>query len=207
MMNKLFKVLLFLIIPVISQAQNDEFKTIFSKKQGEGLKISGFGAPIMNFTAIDKDFVLMMGGGCGVIVGNLFLGAYGVGKTNEIPYKDNIDINDPFNLGFGHGGFWFGYIIQPKKAIHLSLSSQIGWGAITKKQKLDEGENKVIESYPITAITPIIEIEYNISRFLKIGTGATWAYISGSRLSETNYSSKELSKPSFFLSFKFGWFD
>jgi hypothetical protein len=206
-MKKEIIFLSFLIIPLLASAQDEEFKTIFHKK-GEGFKISGFAAPIMNFTAIDNDFVLMMGGGCGVMLGNVFLGGYGVGKTNETPYNSNIENDDnKYNLGMGHGGFWFGYIIRPKKAIHLSLSSQIGWGAISKKQKLPEDENITIESHSITVITPIIEVEYNISRFLKIGTGATWAYVSGSRLSETNYTSKDLSKPSFFLSFKFGWFN
>jgi len=107
----------------------------------------------------------------------------------------------------GHGGLWLGYIILPKKAIHLSLSSQIGWGTITKKNILPEGESENIEVHPITVITPIVEIEYNLSRFFKIGTGATWAYVSGNRLSDSNYTSNDFSKPSFFLSFKFGWFD
>lgn len=206
-MNKSLIISIFLIIPLFSSAQDEEFKTIFHNK-GEGFKISGFGAPIMNFTAIDKDFALMMGGGCGIMLGNVFLGGYGVGKTNEIQYSEseNND-NEEYDLGMGHGGFWFGYIIRPKNAIHFSISSQIGWGTISKKQKLPEGENENIESHAITVITPIIEVEYNISRFLKIGTGATWAYVSGNRLSETNYTSKDFSKPSFFLSFKFGWFN
>jgi hypothetical protein len=209
-MNKHLLIISLILIPLFCFAQEEEFNTIFHKNKNEKLKISGFGAPIMNFTAIDDDFALMMGGGCGVILGNVFLGGYGIGKTNEIPYKSSINDNannDEYNLGMGHGGFWFGYIIQPKKAIHFSLSSQIGWGAITKKNIAPEGESENLESHSITVITPIVEVEYNISHFCKIGTGVTWAYVSGNRLSDTNYTSKDFSKPSFFLSFKFGWFD
>jgi hypothetical protein len=196
-----------LIIPLYCSAQDEEFKTIFNKEKKERLKISGFGSPIMNFTAIDNEFALMMGGGCGVMLGNIFIGGYGVGKTNEIKYKNNTNSNDEYKLGYGHGGFWFGYVLYPKKAVHLSLSTQIGWGNISKINNLPEGESEKIESHAITVITPIVEVEYNLSRFCKIGTGGTWAYVSGIKLSDSNYSQNDFSKPSFFLSFKFGWFD
>lgn len=207
------KYLIFLgiiFIPLHTWAQNEEFQTIFKHKEGERIKISGFGGPIINFTAIDNDFALMMGGGCGIIIGNLFLGGYGAGKTNELPFKDKelITDNNEYVLGYGHGGLWFGYIIRPKNAIHLSLSSQIGWGAVSKKLKVPEDEDfENMESHAITVLTPIVEIEYNVSRFFKIGTGATWSYVTGNNLTNTGYSSNSFSKPSFFLSFKVGWFD
>jgi hypothetical protein len=191
------------MLPLLVTAQDEEFKTIFHKK-GEKIKISGFGAPIMTFTAIDKDFALMMGGGCAVMLNNVFIGGYGIGKTNEILYKSSEGTSDQdYNLGMGHGGFWFGYVIQPKNAIHLSLSSQVGWGAVTKKLKLPQDEVQNIESHSFTIITPIVEVEYNLARYFKIGTGASWSYITGT----PDYSTSKLSKPSFFLSFKFGWFD
>jgi hypothetical protein len=203
LMNKFLIITIFIAIPIISWAQDEEFKTIFHNNHGGKLKISGFGAPVMNFTVIDNEFALMMGGGCGIIVGNAFFGGYGIGKTNEIPYKNDNDNN----LGFGHGGFWFGYTFFPKRAIHLALSSQIGWGAVSKKKKLPEGNQENIVSYAITVITPIVEAEYNISRYFKIGTGVTWSYVSGKRISNTPYTSSDFSNPSLFLSFNFGWFD
>lgn len=202
-MNKRLIILSVLIFPILVTAQDEEFKTIFNKK-GDKLKISGFGAPIMNFTAIDNDFALMMGGGCAVILGNVFIGGYGMGKTNEIAYKSGDEnTTEDYNLGFGHGGLWFGYVIKPKNAIHLSLSSQVGWGAVTKKLKVPEDETENIQSQAFTIISPIVEVEYNIARYFKVGTGASWSYVTGT----SDYSSSKLSKPSFFLSFKFGWFD
>jgi hypothetical protein len=202
-MNKHLILISLLIIPLLGSAQDEEFKTIFQKK-GEKIKISGFAAPIMNFTAIDNEFALMMGGGCAVSLNNVFIGGYGVGKTNEIAYKESEDnTTDDYYLGMGHGGLWFGYVIRPKNAIHLSLSSQVGWGAITKKQKLSQDEVENIKSQSFTIISPIVEVEYNIAKYFKIGTGASWSYVTGT----ADYSSSKLSKPSFFLSFKFGWFD
>jgi hypothetical protein len=201
-MNRFPIIAVFLVVPILSHAQEEEFQTIFHKNNGEKMVISAFGGPFMQFTTIDKDFVLMIGGGGGIMLGNIFFGGYGVGKSNEIPFKsDNTN-----SLGFGHGGLWMGYTLFPKKSIHLSLSTQAGWGSISKKLKLPNGDYKNIDSNPITVITPIVEVEFNLSRYFKIGTGASWSYVSG--LSNASpYTNKDFSTPSFILSFKFGWFD
>jgi len=200
-MNKFLVIAAFLTVPILSQAQEEEFQTIFHKNTGGKIAISAFGGPFMQFTSIDKDFALMIGGGGGIMLGNIFIGGYGVGKSNEIPYKsDNTN-----SLGFGHGGLWLGYTIFPKKSIHFSLSAQAGWGSISKKLKLPEGDYKNIDSDPITIITPMIEVEFNLSRFFKIGTGASWSYVSNISNSSP-YINKDFSTPSFMLSFKFGWF-
>lgn len=198
-----------MLISSTTWAQDEEFKTIFKKKEGDPLKIGGFGGPIMYFTAIDNDFALMMGGCSGIIIGNVFFGGYGAGKTNELPYKNKeTSANNEYVLGYGHGGLWFGYILKPKNAIHLTLSSQVGWGAVSQKLKLSEDDDfEKIESHAVTVLTPILEVEYNISRFFRIGTGASWSYVTGNNLVNTGYSSGSFSKPSFFLTFKVGWFD
>jgi hypothetical protein len=198
-MKKVLVFALFFILPALTHGQEEEFQTIFNKNKEKPL-IRGFAGPLMQFTVIDDNFALMMGGGGGISFGNLFFGGYGIGKTNEISYKTNIN----HVLGFGHGGLWIGYIIRPKKSIHLSLSSQIGWGQISEKIKLPDDVYEKLYSDKITAITPIAEVEFNLSRFFKLGAGVSWTYIGGIT---SPYNTKDFSNPAFHLAFKFGWFN
>ena len=185
-----------------SFAQDDEFKTIFKKNEDKKLRISGFGGPMMVFTSIGNDFVHMMGGGGGVIIGNSFFGGYGFGKTNEIPYKHN----DQYNLYFGHGGFWFGHMFTPNNPVHLSLSVQTGWGNISQGVGLVDGDFEIISSKSVFVLTPIAELELNFSRFFILGLGTSVSYVTGPGITDTAYTSKDFFKPSVYLSFKFGWF-
>ena len=78
---KKYLVLIVLISSFLwASAQNDDFKTIFGNKE---LRISGFGGPIMSFTSLDGKFAHMMGGGGGIMIGDFFIGGYGMGKTNK----------------------------------------------------------------------------------------------------------------------------
>ncbi|MBA7673619.1 hypothetical protein ES703_81822 [subsurface metagenome] len=135
-------------------------------------------------------------------MGNAFFGGYGFGKTNKTFYK----YNDQYSLNYGHGGFWFGYIIGQNRPVHLSLSVQTGWGNISRGIDLDDGDFESIESNPVFVITPIAEIELNFSRFFKLGIGSSVSYVTGSGITGTAYTTKDFFKPSIYLSFKFGWF-
>jgi len=187
---------------ISSFAQDDEFKTIFKRDDSKKLRVTGFGGPMMMFTAIGDDFVHMMGGGGAIVVGNTFFGGYGFGKTNELSYK----YNEPYKMNFGHGGLWFGYIFAPNRPVHLSLSAQTGWGSISQGVELDDGDFEEISSKPVFVLTPIAEIELNFSRFFILGVGTSISYVTGSGIEETSYNVKDFFKPSVYLSFKFGWF-
>jgi len=180
---------------ISSFAQDDEFKTIFKKDDSKKLRVTGFGGPMMMFTAIGDDFVHMMGGGGAIVVGNTFFGGYGFGKTNKLSYK----YNEQYKMNFGH-------VFTPNRPVHLSLSAQTGWGSISQGVELDDGEFQEISSNPVFVLTPIAEIELNFSRFFILGVGTSISYVTGSGIEETSYTTKDFFKPSVYLSFKFGWF-
>ncbi|PKP52285.1 MAG: hypothetical protein CVT92_09770 [Bacteroidetes bacterium HGW-Bacteroidetes-1] len=121
------------------EKEQQSFKTIFDHTKQ--LHISGFGGPIVEFSTIANDFAVSSGGGGGVIVNNIFIGAYGIGlstnhysdvcyvhpaSSSSIPYNYSND-----RINFGHGGFWIGGSFKPQEALHLSLSSKLGWGNIS----------------------------------------------------------------------------
>lgn len=180
--------------------EDDGYQTIF----GNGdLKISGFGGPCMNFTQIGNDFAHMMGGGGGIIINNFFLGAYGMGKTNDLVYKNDVTRENV--MDFGHGGFWVGYTFFYNKAIHPVIHTQIGWGGITKRLKDDWNIDPTLENEvdQVFVISPTAELEMNFSRFFKLGAGFNYTFVYNT---DGPYTFSDFAKPGVFVSFKFGWF-
>jgi hypothetical protein len=208
-MKKLIIIVLCIIVGNILTAQDDDFKTIFEKNKGKPLKVSGFGGPMMTFSAIDNNFVHMMGGGGGIILNNFFFGGYGLGMTTPITYK-GYENTDPgvtgYNLHFGHGGFWTGYIIGSKKPIHLSVSSLIGWGGISQVDKSSYYNPDDQSGEIVFVVTPIAELELNFSKFFKLGIGSSISFVMGPGIDNTPYNLSDFANPSVYLSFKFGWF-
>jgi hypothetical protein len=160
------------------------------------------GGPFMQFTTVDGSFTHMMGGGIALILSDFWIGGYGIGTTNQIPVdRDKIETNDGLNIG--HGGFWMGYSLFGDKAIHVSLSSLVGWGSLS------------LEDYwvsdPLFAVVPTLEVEFNITQFFRISTGATYNLYTLVNLEDPTgsgrgYKSSDISGPGGFLAFKFGWF-
>jgi len=155
----------------------------------------------MSFSAVDKEFIHLLGGGGGILINNIFFGGYGMGLTTPVPYADNNQ-ND---LKFGHGGFWMGYILAPGRPVHLSISSMAGWGSISERDPDHSGQ--LISGNPVFVVTPILELELHFSRFFKLGAGTSVSLVTGPGIARTHYNFSNFAKPAFFLSFKFGWFN
>lgn len=191
--------LLFIAELSFSQEDEDEFKTIYGNKH---IRVSGFGGPMMSFGQIGDDFAHFMGGGGGIIVGNFFVGGYGMGKTNQIAYKGDPD---EYVLSFGHGGFWFGYTFLHNQAIHPVIHTQVGWGSLTKNFRDQDYDFETNDADQVFVISPTIEIEFNFSYFFKVGAGGSYTCVYNIDPNSA-YTFSDFAKPSLFLSFKFGWF-
>jgi len=191
------------VLTISIAAQDNEHKTTDNEYQtifGNGdLKISGFGAPIMNFTYIEKDFAYMIGGGAGVIINNLFFGAYGMGAINELNLKDDNNSS----IEFAHGGLWLGYTMFHNKAIHPVFHTRIGWGTIYQYTAVDNFVYDPSTSDHFFILSPTAEVEVNLSRFFKLGIGSTYDFIFNV---QSPYETGDFTHPSLFISFKFGWF-
>jgi hypothetical protein len=189
-----------LVLAIAAYSQDREYKTLVDF---DNIRISGFGGPFMQFTAVDGEFAHMMGGGAAILVGDFFFGGYGLGLTNQIqadPMK-NPDFRVGDYLSVGHGGFWLGYSLFGDRAIHVCISTLLGWGELGIK-----GEYYVDNVWPdnIFMIAPTLEVELNLTRYFRIGAGATYNLFTFVDLQ--GYSASDFSSPGGFLSFKFGWF-
>lgn len=187
-----------LVISLNAFSQEREYQTLFHNQE---LRISGMGGPFMQFTSVAGEFGHMMGGGGAVLLNDFFFGGYGLGLTNAIP--DYVNLNPSDQLYLGHGGFWLGYILFGERPIHLSLSSLIGWGEFGITQS--DGYYPFVRDN-IFVLAPTIELELNITRYFRIGAGASYNLVAMVNEDLHSYRSGDLSAPGGFLSFKFGWF-
>ena len=179
-------------------SQEKEFRTVFDNRD---VRISGLGGPFMQFTAVAGEFAHMMGGGGAVLLNNFFFGGYGLGLTNSIP--DYVNQNPSDRLTLGHGGFWVGYSLFGDKPVHVTFSSLIGWGEFGVMQ--DYGTYPFVRD-KIFVLSPTVEIELNLTRYFRIGAGASYNLYSLVDQNMHGYTNSDLSAPGGFLSFKFGWF-
>ncbi len=193
MKNALIFICLIIICMMKGNAQDEEIQTLFGDKP---LKITGFGGPFMNFTMLNKEFAYMMGGGGGILINDFMLGGYGIGLANTLLFDDTNE-----EISFGHGGFWIGYQLMPNKIVHSVIQVQLGWGSLSSKDRFGELIGNLDKLF---IITPIIEAEMNITRFLRIGIGGSYRIVTfadNSMLSASN-----MSGPGVNFAFKFGWF-
>lgn len=195
-MKRIFLIILTLGMIIPGYSQNDDFQTVMGNEQ---VRVSGFGGPMMSFTRIGDDFTHMMGGGGGVIINNFFLGGYGMGKTNQLQYR-----NLPEEvMDFGHGGFWIGYTAFYNKAIHPVFHTTMGWGSITHRPKNLDVSYDPEQGDQVFVICPTFELEMNFSRFFKLAGGVTYSFVYNT---DGPYTFQDFAHPGVFLSFKFGWF-
>lgn len=188
-----------LLITITAWSQDREYKTLVDFDE---VRISGLGGPFMQFTAIDGDFAHFMGGGGAIMVGDFYFGGYGLGLTNQI-YVDQAKspvYTSEDQLNVSHGGFWLGYSLFGDRAIHVTLSSLVGWGQIS----VGRDYNDYFQD-GIFVVSPTMELELNLTQFFRLGLGASYnIYTFVNNI--PGYSASDFSAPGGFLSFKFGWF-
>jgi hypothetical protein len=199
-MRKITLAGLILLMTLTSWSQEREYKTIVDFND---VRISGMGGVMMQFTAADGEFAHMLGGGGAVMLGDFFIGAYGLGLTNQIPVirPEITEYQAGDKLTMSHGGFWLGYSLFGDRAIHMTFSSLVGWGTLGVRA----------DYYPenlwpdgIFVVCPTMEVELNLTKFFRLGVGASYNIYTFVDL--PGYTASDFSAPGGFLSFKFGWF-
>jgi hypothetical protein len=181
-------------------SQDREYQTLIDF---DDARISGFGGPFMQFTALDGEFAHMMGGGGAILLGDFYFGGYGLGLTNRIRATALAEYSEEDYLSVSHGGFWVGYSLWGDRAIHLAFSSLIGWGQVGIRRDF---YHDVLRQDAVFVLSPTVELELNLTRYFRMGVGATYNLYTMMSPERHGYRSSDLSAPGGFLSFRFGWF-
>lgn len=188
-----------------NESKNHEIKTIL----GRNSMARGFGSLEFKTSEIKDDIVLFPGVTGGVILNNHFvlgMGFYGI--ANEVDFIGVQPQTKQFLYG-GYGGLVLGGLIAPREIVHIYIPVLIGAGGayITENDyRNDSGRyiNEYDESSAFAVIEPGIEIELNVTKFFKIGMGASYRFVTESKL--VNLTDDELSNYTGSFSLKFGNF-
>ena len=113
--------------------------------------IGGFGGPMIEVSSINDQTVADVGGGGALILDNFFFGGYGLGNdAASVSFSE-----ETYDIEFGHGGLWFGFIAPPHKLAHVYTSFRLGWG----DTNLIEPDGDKAYSDNILVMTPEIGVE------------------------------------------------
>ncbi|MEM6524096.1 MAG: hypothetical protein AAF693_09900 [Bacteroidota bacterium] len=206
-MKKVTLIVLILSWIGVSYAQDDNhnMKTIFSRKS----EIRGFGSFDMKVTDFNEDKALFLGGHGGVILNKKFIfggGGYGLTTSNT---SDLEGSDQELELFGGYGGIMLGYIIAPAEIIHVSFPVLIGAGGVEVAEEgapIIDGERSILERSAFFVVEPAVEIEINMTRFMRLAIGGGYRFIQGADLDVGSITNEDLSSWTAGVSFKFGKF-
>lgn len=213
-------ILLFVLSSITIYAQEEEeqpMKYIFGSKGGK-TKVSGFVAPIMQFSAIGDEFAFLMGGGGAVLLNQTFyIGAFGEGLSTS-HYSQIESIPEKGRTRFGYGGFWLGYIHKHQKPVHFGVSTRLGWGSIYYdvnhyKNYDNDYDYQTDPNFldNVFVIVPQIEAEFNFFKWMKMNVGIGYRVVTGinkeyMETGELIFDKKDFNKPQGTITLMFGYF-
>ncbi len=210
-----FIFILFMNAFAISQEEyhSEEPKTLFSS----GSRVTGWFIDFHNsYSQLNGHYTYLPGFASGVVMNNNFrLGL--VGKALSCHEKflrfDNI-FDEPVYLAGGYGGLYMEATPYANKVFHVSVPVIIGGGGAVYLSKerypeIDEDgemdyERKDLDSSPFFVIEPGVNVELNVTGFMKLYTGYSYRWINGLNLEHTARSA--FNGSNFNLGIKFGKF-
>ena len=151
-------------------AQKDE--TMFSDVD----RIGGWGAPIFEYTNLNKDVEVVSGGGGALVLNDFYLGGYGMGTAKCS--ADGELLEETRRLR--QGGFWIGYTPLQHRVVHPYASVKLGWGKANYKLLDDLTGNELSsQRSSIFVTTPEAGLEVNVFSFFRIAATASYRWVNG----------------------------
>lgn len=172
----------------------------------EDIEHGGYGALVIQFTSVNNEFALLVGGRGGWIINHTFvIGFGGYGLVNDVP-SYIIGPYDQRYVDFGYGGLDLEYVFNSDRLIHLSIHALIGGGAVgyrrTSTDNWDTGAGHMSDG--LFVVEPGMNLDLNVVRWFRLSAGASYRFVRG--VSSGVSTNNDLSGPSAQLSFRFGDF-
>lgn len=218
-MKKVFLLANLILICMVAFSQepekNEQIQTLFGNDK---ISISGFGAPLYEFSKLNTSLAVFNGGGGALLVNyKFFIGGYGMSIRNNFRkdlYSDLYLTTRSYTLNFNHGGFWLGYIHKSNDVVHLSASMKAGWGELSyvdsKLMNSERYDDNQKYSNQVYVLTPQVEAELNILRWFKVNIGVGYRYVGGINVKDEKgnavYSTTQFNSPVVSLGLMFGRF-
>jgi hypothetical protein len=148
----------------------------------------------------------MLGARGGAVLRRHFvLGAAGFSLVNEpnMPASAQLGAGS-HNISLGGGGFWFAYVLSPEWVVHPSFGVLLGGGSVGY-QVTDQapGLPATYTSSSFFLAEPEVEVDVNVTRFMRVGVGAYYRVVLGVKL-EDKLTNGDVGGPGALLAVKFG---
>lgn len=143
----------------------------------------GYGGPVVRFTEIGphSELGVMAGGRGGWIINHQFIiggGGYGL-VTEHNPAAWETGFQNDYQMTVGYGGLFLGYTQNSDNLVHYTIETMIGWGGVNYTRFDDEEYENEYNGDAFFVLEPGINLEVNVTRFFRLGLGATYRYIQG----------------------------
>lgn len=220
-MRSLTVLLIVSIIMVVAPtlfAQEDEVKKVKPEKkdnpprtllEGKDFTLSGYGAPVYKISPTGKTWGHFVGGRGGFILNDIFIiggGGYGLVHPDkrEKLSGETYTGTEPY-IHMGYGGGLLELHFSPKSLFHISAGVLLGAGGITFDTKSEDTDNdRERHGDTFFVAEPEINLFVNVTRFLRIGIGASYRYVNG--INSEELSDSDFRGPAAQVMFAFGWF-
>ena len=193
-MKNFSSILLGLFFVFISLSVNGQEETLFSR----GSSVGGFMGIITEVGSIDGETRTSIGGGVGLVIDNMFLGAYGIGSAD---YERWLQGDDSY-IDIAHGGLWLGYNYKTYKLYHLYSSVKLGWGAVGIDTDREIFRNNDIDG--IFVVTPEVGIELNVAKWFRLAGTLGYRIVDG--VESDGFTNSDFSGVNLGITMRFGWF-
>ncbi len=219
-MGKRIHIALLLALLTLSSVYSQKYADTYSPEDDKVKSLLGKGNDLNGFGALDLkvgDFVgeraLLAGAYGGFIVNRRYLfGLAGYGLVTNVEFDGSIPGQEDvkkLNLHGGYGGVLIGVTIAPRELIHVSIPIVLGagsWEVVDKDFFVNNPADSefTVENSVFFVVEPGLELEFNITKYFRIGAGATFRYIAGTELD--NINDDDTTGINAILSFRFGRF-
>ncbi|WP_420576917.1 hypothetical protein [Ekhidna sp.] len=189
--------------------KDEEVKSLLSKKND----LNAFGAADLKVGDLNGERGLLVGAYGGFIINRRYLfGVAGYGLVTNVEFEGLVPgqtETKQLNLHGGYGGVIIGGTIAPKELIHISFPIILGAGSLEVVDKDFFVNNPAdseftVENTVFFVAEPGIEVEFNITKYFRLGAGMTYRYVSGTELE--NVEDEDISGTTALISFRFGRF-
>lgn len=208
---------------VVIDHSKDDFKTILGSGASHGGYIS---FDLQTGMTKDNQQILELGGRLGWIMNHGFtFGVAGFGFTGntqkEVTFANPessipTGTTETYNIGGGYGGLFVEPIVLPKTPVHVSFPIFFGVGGIGYYLPYDNKNDYTysfgaVENSVVTVFKPGVDLEFNITRFFRLGISANYRLVNKLDLTLDETAGTKLD-PSYLngfnygFSLKFGWF-
>ncbi|MBN2613529.1 MAG: hypothetical protein JXB00_18380 [Bacteroidales bacterium] len=209
MLNKPVLLFVFLVFFIKGYSQDSRNYLFGEDKE---IEWSIFLAPEVKYSKLFDVGTVYGGIKGGLLYNNRFTaglsaGAFLTEALTEGPGSDGYITG--LNQVMGYGGLYFDYNTSFNSPLQISFPTVIGGGGILLLEKKEPNaagitDEQLVEGGVFFVFEPAINLEVSIVKTIKIGMGAGYRFIFKSELER--FSDKDLSAPSFNLTFKFGIF-